>query len=400
MGLTARDFPPEFLFGAATSAHQVEGRNDNCDWWAWEQRGGSKDPSGDACDHYRQYPEDIALLRDLGLNSYRFSVEWARIEPREGQFDPLALSHYRDMVERCRELGVEPIVTLHHFTLPSWLSQRGGVLAPDSAQLFARYCRKVAETLKGRATWVLTINEPMILVLMGYVQGAWPPGKRPAAEAVRAARRLAAWHREAFAAIRQADPDMRLGIAKHWIDFRPLDAGDRLHRLGSRLQHHLFNRWYLDQVKSHCDFIGINYYARQYTTGLLRQVPLAAQGAPHTEMGWSIVPEGLRLALVEAASYGLPLIVTENGIACQDDLQRLRYITSHLAAVRQAMAAGADVRGYQYWSLLDNFEWAEGYRPEFGLIAVDRQTQSRTVRESARRYGEIAKTGLLPEAAD
>ncbi len=391
-----RDFPADFLFGAATSAHQVEGRNDGCDWWAWEAKGGAKDVSGDACDHYRLYPDDIALLRDLGLQSYRFSVEWARIEPQEGSFDAAELRHYRDMVDLCRKVGVEPIVTLHHFTLPTWLSAAGGVLAPRSDELFARYCRTVAEALQGQVRWVVTINEPVILVLMGYLQGVWPPGERSPRDAVRAAGRLVSWHRRAFRAIRAVDPDMRLGVAKHWIDFRPLDAGNPLHRLGSRVQHHLFNRWYLERVKSVSDFIGINYYARQYATALLRQVPLATPGDPRTEMGWSIAPEGLRATLESAKAYGLPLIVTENGIACQHDEDRIRYIDSHLAAVRQAMSGGADVRGYQYWSLLDNFEWAEGYRPKFGLVAVDRSNQRRTVRESARHYGEIARSGRLP----
>jgi len=398
--LIARDFPEGFLFGAATSAHQVEGRNDGCDWVAWEAKGGAKDRSGDACDHYRLYPDDIALLRDLGLQSYRFSVEWARIEPEEGRFDAAELRHYRDMVDLCRKVGVEPIVTLHHFTLPTWLSASGGVLAPRSAELFARYCRQVAEALQGRVRWVVTINEPMILVLMGYLQGVWPPGQKSPGDAVRAARRLVSWHKLAHAAIRGVDQDMLLGVAKHWIDFRPLDAAKPVHRLGSRLQHHLFNRWYLEQVKSVSDFIGINYYARQYATSLLRQVPLATPEDPRTEMGWSIAPDGLRAALAGAAAYGLPLIVTENGIACQQDEERIRYIDSHLAAVRQAMAGGADVRGYQYWSLLDNFEWAEGYRPQFGLVAVDRSSQRRTVRESARHYGEIARSGRLPGAND
>ncbi len=393
--MSERDFPSDFLFGAATSAHQVEGGNDNCDWWAWEREGGSQDLSGDACDHYRRYAGDISLLKELGLGSYRFSVEWARVEPVEGKFSTAELGHYRDMVAQCRAAGVEPIVTFHHFTLPTWLSRRGGVLARDSAELFARYCGEVAKALSGEVRWALTINEPMVLVLMGYLQGVWPPGLKSTRQAMRAAHRLVLWHRMAHAAIRAADPAMLLGVAKHWIDFRPLDPGKTSHRLGSRLQHRLFNRWYLEQVKGESDFIGINYYARQYTTGLLRQVPLASPQDPKTEMGWSIVPEGLRTALESVAGYGLPLLVTENGIACTDDHERSRYIDRHLLAVLQAMKAGADVRGYQYWSLLDNFEWAEGYRPKFGLVAVERLGQSRTVRESARHYGDIAKSGRL-----
>lgn len=394
--MSARDFPEDFLFGAATAAHQVEGGNQGCDWWEWEQRGGSKDPSGDACDHVRRYASDIALLRDLGLRSYRFSVEWARIEPAEGRFDEAALGHYRDMVDTCLQAGVTPIVTLHHFTLPLWLSGRGGVLAPGSAGLFARYCGTVARALRDGPRWVVTINEPMILVLMGYVQGVWPPGAKSAGQAIAAASRLVEWHREARQAIRAEDPKMMLGVAKHWIDFRPLDRRKLGHRLGAALQHHLFNVWYLDRIHDLSEFIGINYYARQYATGLLRQVPLAEAGQPHTDMGWSIAPEGLERALVEASRYGLPLMVTENGIACADDQDRQSYIVDHLAAVRAAMAAGADVRGYQYWSLLDNFEWAEGYRPKFGIVAVDRETQTRRVRESAKAYGLIAQSGLLP----
>jgi len=394
--LPDRDFPEGFLFGAATSAHQVEGGNSLSDWWAWELQGGSKDLSGDACDHYRRYRQDIELLREIGLSSYRFSVEWARIEPEEGRFDRSELEHYRDVAETCRSQGVEPIVTLHHFTLPLWLSRQGGVLAPQGARAFARYCGRAAEALAGRARWIVVINEPNILALMGYLQGVWPPGRRSTGMALRAARRLVTWYRTAAQAIRAVEPGALLGVAENWVDFAPLRESNLLHRLGSSLQDRAFNRWYLGQVRDQSDFIGINYYARQYATGLFRQVPLRESGQPRTEMGWSIEPQGLLRALTAARAQGLPLLVTENGTACADDGERGDYVVRHLAAVRDAIAAGADVRGYQYWSLLDNFEWAEGYRPKFGLVAVDRGTQVRTPRPSARLYGEIARTGRLP----
>ncbi len=395
--LPARDFPEGFLFGAATSSHQVEGGNDNCDWWDWELAGGAKDLSGTACEHYERYPEDIALLRSLGLNSYRFSLEWSRIEPEPGRFETRELEHYRDMALACRAQGVEPIVTLHHFTLPRWLSEKGGVLAPGSTERFAAFCGAAADALEGAARYIITINEPMILVLMGYVDGVWPPGRKSYPAAVAAAQRLVRWHRAAYDRIRARHPDMLLGIAKHWIDFQPLDKGSAAHRRGAALQHYLFNRWYLRAIRRSQDFIGLNYYSTRYVTSLTQGVPLASEDEPRTEMGWSISPQGLTRALRGLREFRLPIMVTENGIAAKDDGQRLAYLLDHLAAVRAAMREGIPVVGYQYWSLLDNFEWAEGYRPQFGLVHIDRDTQARTVRPSGERYGEIARTGRLAE---
>lgn len=392
------DFPDGFMFGAATSSHQVEGGNDRNDWWAFEARGGSKDRSGDACDHWHLYPDDIRLLRDLGLNSYRFSLEWSRIEPEPGLFDPAALDHYRRMADTCRELGVEPLPTLHHFTLPLWLSERGGVLARNSSALFARYATEAARALKDSAHWVVTINEPAVLALMGYVEGVWPPGERRPLRAARVLERLVRWHLDAVAAIRSVAPDMLLGVAKHWIDFVPHDPARFGHRLGARLQDALFNRRYLDRTAAKSDFIGLNYYSRNYTTGPISRVPLARLGDPHTAMGWSIVPEGLLAALRRLGNYRLPVLICENGIATDDDAQRVDYLLAHLGAVRDALREGVQVIGYQHWSLLDNFEWAEGFWPKFGLVAVDPQTQERTVRQSATFYGEIARARSLPDS--
>lgn len=393
------DFPQDFLFGAATSSHQVEGGNDRNDWWAWEARGGSKDPSGDACDHFRRYPDDIRLLRDLGLNSYRFSLEWSRIEPEPGQFDAAALGHYRAMAECCRDLGVEPLPTLHHFTLPLWLAGRGGVLAPGSTALFARYAARAAQALGSLARFVVTINEPAVLALMGYVEGTWPPGVHSLPEGARALRRLVHWHRAAVSAIRPVAPGVKLGVAKHWIDFVPLDPGRSVHRLGARLQSYAFNRHYLDATDRMSDFIGLNYYSRQYASGMVSHQGLRDDREPRTAMGWAIAPDGLRAALRAMRSYGKPILITENGIASADDAERDRYLLMHLQAVREALRAGVPVIGYQYWSLLDNFEWAEGYWPKFGLIEVDRATQKRTPRRTARLYGEIAQSLRLPEEA-
>ncbi|MDA8344396.1 MAG: family 1 glycosylhydrolase [Thermaerobacter sp.] len=394
--MSARDFPEGFLFGAATSSHQVEGGNDNCDWWDWELAGGSKDPSGNACEHYSRFPEDIALLRRLGLNSYRFSLEWSRIEPEPGRFETKQLEHYREMALACRAQDVEPIITLHHFTLPRWLSAQGGVLAPGSTERFAAFCNAATDALEGAARYIITINEPMVLVLMGYLDGVWPPGRKSPAAAAAAAMRLVRWHRAAYACIHDRHPDMLVGIAKHWIDFQPLDRANAVHRRGAALQNYLFNRWYLRAIRDAYEFIGLNYYSTRYVTGLRTGEPLASPDEPHTEMGWSISPQGFERSLRALREYRRPILVAENGIASSDDAQRQRYIVDHLTAVRHAMREGVPVIGYQYWSLLDNFEWAEGYRPQFGLFHVDRGTQERTVRQSGRLYGEIASTGRLP----
>ena len=396
--MRARDFPEGFLFGAATSSHQVEGGNDNCDWWDFELAGGSKDPSGDACEHYGRYPDDIALLRSLGLNSYRFSLEWSRIEPEPGRLDTRQLEHYRQMALACREQDVEPIVTLHHFTLPRWLSERGGVLAPDSTDRFASFCAAAADALEGAARYIVTINEPMVLVLMGYLDGVWPPGRKAPVSAVAAARRLVRWHREAYARIHARHPDMLLGVAKHWIDFQPRERGSATQRRGAQVQDYLFNRWYMRAIRGTYQFIGLNYYSTRYVTSLTRGEPLASADEAHTEMGWSISPQGFQRALRALKEFERPILVTENGIAASDDEARRAYILDHLTAMRHAMREGVPVIGYQYWSLLDNFEWAEGYRPQFGIVAVDRETQERTVRESGRFYGEIARSGRLPHA--
>ncbi|MBE3555569.1 MAG: glycoside hydrolase family 1 protein [Firmicutes bacterium] len=388
-------FPNGFLWGAGTSAHQVEGNNINNDWWAWEQEGRVSQRSGLACDHYHRYADDLRLAASLGLNAYRFSVEWSRIEPRPGVYAQAELDHYRNVVATCRSNGLEPLVTLHHFTLPQWLARQGGWLADGVADRFAAYVAQVVAALE--VTYWATINEPEVLLVRGYLEGSWPPGDRSLIHAFAAFRAMVEAHQKAVQAIRQIRPQARLGVIQNWIHFEPLRSRHLGDRLICAVHRAAFDHAFLNQTAASCDWIGINYYSRNWSRCSVvhpRQcfMPLPARdGERTTMMGWSVYPPGIRAALHEVAMrYGKPLYVTENGIATTDDRWRIAYIEAHLAQLAQAIHEGVDIRGYFHWSLLDNFEWAEGFRPRFGLVAVDYATQRRTPRPSAYYLGRMA----------
>jgi beta-glucosidase len=437
--LDPRTFPDGFLWGAATAAHQVEGDNRTSDWWEWETDPASTvplaEPSGIACDHYHRYRDDIALLARLGLNAYRFSVEWARVEPRAGEFDEAALAHYSDVVAACLQSCVTPIVTLQHFTLPAWVAHAGSWLNPDMADYFARYTRKVVERLGDRVTYFCTINEPGNLLTRGYL-GTFPtppflqdlPAFDTAAATVNAA------HRRSRDVIKELFPSARVGMAHALQDWRANPAGMAVMTFARELYE---DRFFAET--GHDDFIGVQTYtrvevdlpnlARLLTTGMLRSrrltgsvlLPLlrrsarAAEpaepaepaegnrpgGRRRTEMGWLWAPEAVEMAARRLGGLfpGKELLITEHGLATKDDAERIEYIDAGLRSVQRMLDDGLPVSGYVYWSLLDNYEWRHGYRPTFGLVAVDRTTQERTVKASARWYGGVASTKQLPASA-
>ena len=384
MARTHSHFPAGFLFGSSTAAHQVEGGNTNNDWWAWEQTEGSTagEPSGAAIDQWNRYPEDFALLAGLGQNAHRLSLEWSRIEPAPGEFSDAAIAHYRNVLESLAENGLTAFVTLHHFTNPLWFAERGGWLADDAVECFTRYCERVSRELAELMPWTCTINEPQIVALFGYLTGYHPPGLQDAEAWRRVTRTLIEAHRAVV------DLFPRAGLCLQMPD---LQGDDELRSLAQREMIDV----YLDDLPG--AFAGVQYYTRMVldpaAPGLVADPPA---GARTTQMGWEIHPEGLLKALRSAARAGLPLVVTENGIATSDDPERIDYLESHLTAVLDALAEGIDVRGYMYWSSFDNFEWAEGYRPRFGLVGIDRENDlRREVRPSARAFGRVARTGDL-----
>lgn len=383
----------EFLWGASTSAHQVEGHNFANDWHDWERAaaGPCVERSGAACDHVHRYPDDIAALAQLGLNSYRFSVEWSRIEPAPGHFSDRWLAHYARMADACTANGLIPVIALHHFTNPSWMAADGAWENPRSAELFARFCGRVVAFLGDRVGAVITINEPNMPALLGYESGLFPPGRREREARLRATDVLIDAHRRAVAAVRERRPAVPVGMALAMADWQALAGGERELQETRRLREDVF----LDATIGD-DFVGVNTYTRHRIgpDGWVGN----EEGVELTEMGYEFWPEALGATLRRAweRTGGRPLIASESGIATDDDSRRVAYIERAVHSMRSAMEDGVDVRGFMYWSALDNFEWQHGYGPRFGLIAVDRESQARAVRPSALRLGELARTTVLP----
>jgi beta-glucosidase len=392
-----RDFPESFLFGSSTAAHQVEGGNVNNDWWAWEHAPHTTcaEPSGDAIDQWHRWPDDFALLAGLGQNAHRLSLEWSRIEPAPGEYSRAALEHYRRQLARLDELGLTAFVTLHHFTLPRWLAERGGWLAPDAVAAFARYAERVADHLGDLMPFAGTINEPQIVAAMGYRHGIFPPGMRNPFQFRRVTRRLIEAHEAALEAVKSGGGRPQAGVCLQLPAFEPARRGDPACEAACRELVADMEDVYLDGLAG--DFAGVQYYTRRrvdpaYASGFAPP----PDGAPLTQMGWELHPEGLHRAIAAAARSGLPVYVTENGIATADDEQRIAYMRDHLAQAARALADGIDVRGFFYWSSFDNFEWAEGYRPTFGMVGIDRADGlRRIVRPSARAFGAVATSGCV-----
>jgi beta-glucosidase len=388
--MNRRGFPDGFVWGTATAAHQVEGGNWNNDWWAWEHTPGSgcAEPSGDACDHWHRWPQDLHLLADLGFGSYRFSLEWSRIEPEEGEVSTVALDHYLAMCAGCRELGIEPVVTFHHFTTPRWVATAGGWADPATADRFARFCGRAATHLGDGMARACTLNEPNVVATAGYLQGRFPPGERDAGRRGRVNQVFVDAHAKATAAIKEA-VDVPVGLTLAMSDDQAVGGGEgalAAHRSG-------WEDAYLEAARGD-DFIGVQTYTRTRfgPEGMLDPEP----GVPLTAMGYELWPQALGATIRRAATVtGAPVLVTENGIATDDDTQRIGFVRGALESVLDCLAEGVDVRGYTYWSLLDNFEWAHGYRPRFGLVAVDRTTQARAPKPSAAWLGQIARTNAL-----
>ena len=394
------DFPCDFLWGAATAGHQVEGNNTNSNWWAFEHAPGSsvKEPSGDAIDHLHRYDTDFALLGALGYNAHRFSFEWSRIEPAAGEFSRAALDHYKRVLESLQRHGMTPFGTLCHFTIPQWFAERGGWMAPDALDLFARYVERVVGALGDLTPYLGTINEPQVVALMGYLSGGHAPGIQDLEQARQVNRTLAAAHRRAVEVVRGGS-DARVGTCLAFPYIEPMRPDDEADLAVAARIRGFFVDTHLDDLRAAedpGDFVGVQYYSRDRADGtspLLKGPP--PEGAELTRGGWEVYPEGFGHVLRDIASAGLPVLVTENGVDAVDDAQRVRYLASHLRELKSARDDGVDVRGYFHWSAFDDYEWGT-YDGRFGLIGIDRDDGLRRfVRPSAVHYGEVARSGSL-----
>lgn len=411
------------MWGSATAGHQVEGGNDNSDWWEFENRAGSpcREPSGNAIEHYTRYPGDIALLAGLGLNTYRFSVEWPRIEPAEGEFSAPALDHYRKMVEACLAKKLTPMVTLNHFTLPLWLAQRGGWLAPSAPGLFERFARRTVEALGEGIDWYCTLNEPGWVAFGGYGGGGnFPPMKLGLDSWKAAARAQVEAHKRGRDAIKSLRPKAMVGLTNAMSEWEGNAGGMAAIEFAQRYGEDVFIRAAEDD-----DFFGVQTYTRNVVNiprlaGAALRAALAippiekrivtvarrrASGSAafkdsnvrRTQMGWEYRPQAVAWTVRRAASMlpGKPIVVTEHGVATANDEERVEFIAEGLKALHAVIADGIPLRGYIHWSAFDNFEWSAGYAMEFGLIAVDRKTQVRALKPSARFFGQVARSNKL-----
>lgn len=415
-------FPASFKWCSATAAHQVEGNNTKSDWWYFESIPGNiknNDRSGMAVNHWNLLQEDIQRMKALGLNSYRFSIEWAKIQPAQDEWDRKALNHYKMMASELRKAGIEPLVTLHHFTLPQWLALKGGWASPESIPAFTEYSKRVFEALKDDvSTWV-TFNEPMVLITAGYLEGSFPPKlKEDFPSALKALKNILTAHGEVVAQLRILDvaKKARFGVAHHLRVFDPVHSFNPLDYFMTKHLDKIWNWSFpealatgrfklsiplqasvdaeIPKLAGSQDFFGINYYTRDMV-GFSFSPPYFKrsnkENRPLSDLAWEIYPQGLGILLREIHRRypALPILITENGIADSADKNRIEYIKNHLAEVERALEQQIPVESYCYWSLMDNFEWAEGFAPRFGLYEVDYANFNRTLRKSGLFLKEV-----------
>ena len=399
-------FPGNFLWGAATSSYQVEGDNFNSDWWEWEYRIGLREKCGHACRHYALYKEDFDLARSLNHNAHRLSIEWSRVQPEPDTFSDSQIEHYLEVVEYLKASYLEPIITLHHFTNPLWLAKLGGWENRKSVDYFLDYVSKIVQLLSNKVKYWVTINEPNVYIHHSYILGQWPPQEKSLHKARRVLSNLILAHTRAYQLIHDIYRTARLKapyvtIAQNMQAFVPCIPTFR-NRLAVCLRNNLYNFGIIDRLTRgrSLDIIGINYYSRtlvevqkwRLKNMLLDDCRMHHSKARKNSLGWDIYPEGLYSILLRLKRYKLPIVILENGICTQDDILRWDFIREHLYKVNQAMQKGCNILGYFYWSLMDNYEWDQGFRPRFGLIEVDYRTYKRTVRESAKHFASVCKS--------
>lgn len=382
-----KKFPENFYWGAATASYQVEGGIENCDW-AEAARAKRVPPCGVACDHYNRYEADFDIAQELGHNCHRISIEWARIEPEEGKFDEREIGHYLAVLAALRARHIKPFVTMWHFTLPQWFADRGGFDNPEAPEIFARYCAFVAKKLGNDCRHFATMNEPTVFASLGWIAGPWPPFKRKDYRGYwRVMKNLMRAHNRAYDAIKAAAFGAEVGIVHHVVYFHA--NWNPLNKLRARFMNWISTHHVISRVYKKCDSIGVNYYQHKKFGD--------TKSYPKTDMNWDVYPEGLCGALLMLKRYQKPLWVSEAGVADAKDAMRADYITRLVRCMHVAIERGADVRGFMYWSLLDNYEWAQGFEKRFGLVAIDYETLERKVRPSAYVYKKIIEQNGLVE---
>lgn len=418
-----RIFPKEFLWGGSTASHQVEGGTHN-QWTVWELenaqrlantakdrlswmpkweefREQAENPdnyiSGKGVDHYNLYKHDFDIAKKLNLNSLRFGVEWSRLEPEEGVWDLDAFVHYREYIDELLERDLEPVLNIWHWTMPVWFTEKGGFEKRKNIVYFEQFVRKLCQELQiKKIKYVITLNEPNVYASFGYLTGEWVPNKKNFWTFMKVYYNLSVAHRRAYKILKRANHRLQIGVAAQLANIQPKRPQNIADMFATRWMRYFWNWWFLNRVKKCQDFVGFNYYFTDYyqfnNVKQWRKNGVIARKNPETptnDMGWYMEPEGLHALLVRVwAHYKKPIMVTENGLADKDDEHRQWWIEETIVALERALSEDIDIIGYQHWSLLDNFEWAYGWWPKFGLVEVDRTTMKRKVRPSAKYFAE------------
>jgi beta-glucosidase len=409
-------FPKNFFWGASVSSHQVEGGNEN-QWTVWELENAkiqsqtahrkhsnlarwseikarAETPenyvSGRGVDHYKRYDEDFDIAKKLNFNSLRVGIEWARIEPEEGKWDDAEIRHYREYLASLRKRGLEPFLNVWHWTLPIWFTEKGGFENSKNLADWERFVTKIAEEYTEDLTYIITLNEPNVYSTMGFHTDEFNRDNSKLIPTIKTYKNLVSAHKKAYRILKTKKPSLQIGVATQLANIQAKNPHSLFDEFSTKWMRYFWNWWFLNRINRYQDFVGFNYYFTDYYTGLMKRKNPAV---PNSDLGWYMEPEGIYPILLRAWShYKKPIFITENGLADEKDEYRRWWIEETIVAMERAISEGVDLRGYFHWSLLDNFEWAYGWWPKFGLVSVDRENgMKRTVRPSAKWFASRIK---------
>ncbi len=407
-------FPKNFLWGASTASHQVEGGTHN-QWSVWELQNAqekaksahadlgwlpnwedikseAENPdnyiSGKGVEHFKRYKEDIKLVKELNLNSFRFGIEWARLQPEEGKWDEQAVEHYKNYIKKLKAQNIEPMLNLWHWTVPVWFADKGGFEKKQNLKFWDEFVQKVAEEFAPLVRNIITLNEPNVYASHSYVMGWWPPNQKSWLNGSFVIWHLVLAHRRAYKLLKTKKPTLNIGIAQQLANIQAKRPHHVVDQIMTKWMRFFWNWWFYNRIRKTQDFIGFNYYFTDYYRVIHRDNP----EVPTNDLGWYMEPEGLYPLLLRVwARYRKPIIITENGVADGHDQYRQWWLGESIVAMERALSEGVRLVGYYHWSLLDNFEWAYGWWPKFGLVEVDRKTMKRTIRPSAKWFAKEVK---------
>jgi beta-glucosidase len=409
-------FPKNFYWGASTASHQVEGGCVN-QWSVWELahakdlantaqdrlsnvitiwdevKNQAENPnnyvSGKGIDHYNRYEEDFDIAKSLRLNSFRFGIEWARLEPEEGEWNDKAIEHYRDYIQALKRRGIEPFLNIWHWTVPVWFDEKGGFTKRANLKYFYKFVQKIADEYGQDLTYIITLNEPNVYTSFGFMTAEWPPEEKNLPKAGLVYWNLIKAHKRSFKILKKANPNLQIGIAAQLANIQAKRPHNIIDEIVTKFMRYAWNWFFLRRIRNQQDFVGLNYYFTDYYRNFKRDNPRV----PMNDLGWYMEPEGLYPLLLRTwAHCHKPIIVTENGLADAHDKHRQWWLEETILAMERAISEGVPVAGYLHWSLLDNFEWKYGWWPRFGLVAVDRHKgMKRSLRPSAEWYADKIK---------